>query len=59
MANFDKKDSAKRRVVQKLEIQRKFFKALIQNQSLPQKLRYEYILKLHALPKKSSTTQVV
>ena len=24
MANFDKKDSAKRRVVQKLEIQRKF-----------------------------------
>ena len=59
MANFDKKDSAKRRAVQKLEIQRKFFKALIQNQSLPQKLRYEYILKLHALPKKSSTTQVV
>ena len=52
MANFDKKDSAKRRAVQKLEIQRKFFKALIQNQSLPQKLRYEYILKLHALPKK-------
>ena len=51
MANFDKKDSAKRRAVQKLEIQRKFFKALIQNQSLPQKLRYEYILKLHALPK--------
>lgn len=59
MANFDKKDSAKRRAVQKLEIQRKCFKALIQNQSLPQKLRYEYILKLDALPKKSSPTQVV
>ena len=40
MANFDKKDQKKRETVKKFEVQRKFLKALIKNQSLPQGLRY-------------------
>ena len=59
MANFDKKDQKKRELVQKFEVQRNFFKACIQNQSVPKNLRYEYTLKLHQLKKQSSPTQCV
>ena len=58
MANFDKKDQKKRETVKKFEVQRKFLKALIKNQSLPQGLRYEYMLKLHSLAKKTSPVQL-
>ena len=47
-----KKIKKKRETVKKFEVQRKFLKALIKNQSLPQGLRYEYMLKLHKSCKK-------
>ena len=56
MANFDKKDQKKRETVKKFEVQRKFLKALIKNQSLPQGLRYEYMLKLHKSCKKNKSS---
>jgi ribosomal protein S14 len=59
MANFEQKDQQKRKLVRKFEVQRKFLKAVTQNQSLPQSLRYEYFLKLQKLAKKTSAVQVV
>jgi len=59
MANFDQKDSFKRNLVFKQEIERKLLKALSRNQSLPQDLRYDYLLKLQTLPKQSSLSQIV
>lgn len=53
MANFEQKDQQKRALVRKFEVQRKFLKAVTQNQSLPQSLRYDYFLKLQKLSKKN------
>ena len=45
--------------MKKFEVQRKLLKALIKNQSLPQGLRYEYMLKLQSFAKKTSPVQIV
>jgi hypothetical protein len=52
MANFEQKDQQKRKLVRKFEVQRKFLKAVTQNQSLPQSLRYEYFFKITKVSKK-------
>lgn len=59
MANFNQKDQRKRENVKKFEVQRQLLKALIKNQTVPQSLRYEYMLKLHELAKQTSKVQVV
>lgn len=59
MANFDQKDQRNRQNVRKFEVQRQLLKALIKNQTVPQSVRYDSMLKLHALAKQTSKVQVV
>ena len=59
MANFEQKDKQKRQSVNRFEVQRQLLKALIKNHTLPASLRYEYMLKLNSLAKKTSRVQVV
>lgn len=58
MTNFIGKDQNRRKLVQKHELRRLQYKALINDFSIPKKVRYQFIQKLNKLPKNSSITRV-
>ena len=54
MKNSLKKDLKLRKTFESLEYKRTLYKALIKDHNVAQELRYEFILKLNALPRTSS-----
>ena len=54
MFNKSKKDALYRVKHRSLEYLRQLYKSIIKNQALAQEIRYEFVLKLNALPKASS-----
>ena len=54
MKNSLKKDLKLRQTFQHLEYKRALYKAIIKDQDIPHDVRYEFILKLNALPRAGS-----
>jgi small subunit ribosomal protein S14 len=54
MKNSLKKDLIIRQQIRRLEHKRLLYKSIIKDQTLPQELRYDFILKLNKLPRQSS-----
>jgi len=57
MNNAVLKDGNLRTLVARSEQQRILYKAILQDRSLPQSLRYEFMLKLNKVSKKSSAVR--
>ncbi len=58
MNNLTQKDKHRRILHQKQELIRLQYKSLIENRSLPAKLRVQYIKKLNQLPRDSSLVRI-
>lgn len=57
MFNKSTKDALYRNKHRSLEYLRQLYKSIIKNQTLSQDIRYDFVLKLNALPKSSSLTK--
>ena len=57
MNNALLKDANLRTLVARVEYQRLLYKAILQDRSLPQSLRYEFMFKLNKVSKKSSAVR--